>query len=178
VRMMKKTKCQRGLRIVESKIQGELLRRVCLHWSLFFLLSLSLTIGLNVLTSDPNVPLMNQVVKILSVNFWPFLALLALLPYFLVDTVRLSSSFAGPIVRLRRSLEALAQTGDTTPLSFRDGDFWLSAADAYNAVVDRQMQLQERVKELELQLQQTAGWSDAPAKVGVVADGETGLKLN
>jgi hypothetical protein len=174
---MKKDKCQRGTRIVEGKVQGELLRRVCLHWSLFFLLSLSLTVGLNILTSDPNVPLMNQVVNVLALNFWPFLVLVALLPYFLVDTVRLSSSFAGPIVRLRRSLESLAQRGDTTPLAFREGDFWVSAADAYNAVVDRQMRLQDRIEELEAQLAAAPTWAAAPAAGAESMEVQHELKL-
>ncbi len=147
------SKCQRGLRLVEGKIQGELLRRVCMHWSLFLLLSVGLTIGLHVLTNDPSVPLANQVWQMAASNFWPFLALVALLPYFLVDTVRLSSNFAGPIVRLRRAMESLAQTGDTRPLTFREGDFWQSTADAYNAVLDRHMQLHERIANLEAALE-------------------------
>lgn len=147
-------KCQRGLRLVETKIQGELLRRVCFHWTLFLILSVGLTIGLHVLSNDPSVPLANQVWQMAITNFWPFLALVALLPYFLVDTVRLSSSFAGPVVRLRRAMENLAQRGNTQPLVFREGDFWLSTADAYNAVVDRQMQLQERIATLEAELSQ------------------------
>lgn len=147
-------KSQRGLRLVEGKIQGELLRRVCWHWTLFLALSVGLTIGLHVLTTDPGVPLTKQLWQMSVTNLWPFLALVALLPYFLVDTVRLSSNFAGPIVRLRRAMEGLVQKNDTQPLTFREGDFWLSTADAYNAVLDRQMRLQERVATLEAELQQ------------------------
>lgn len=164
-------KCQRGLRLVETKIQGELLRRVCFHWTLFLILSVGLTIGLHVLTNDPSVPLANQVGQMAVTNFWPFLALVALLPYFLVDTVRLSSNFAGPVVRLRRAMENLAQRGDTQPLVFRDGDFWLSTADAYNAVLDRHMQLQERVKALEAELSQ---YQDSPSESSTVDSSSCG----
>ncbi len=138
---------------MEGKIQGELLRRVCVHWTLFLTLSFGLMIGLHVLTNDPSEPLASQVWQITANNFLPFLALVALLPYFLVDTVKLSSNFAGPIVRLRRAMESFAQKGDTKPISFREGDFWLSTADAYNAVLDRHMKLQEQVAELEAELE-------------------------
>ena len=146
--------CQRGLRMVEQKIQGALLRRICFHWSLYLVLAVGLTVGLHVLTSNPRVPLANQLWQMTANNVWPFLALVAVLPYFLLDTVRLSSSFAGPVVRLRRAMEGLAQRGDTKPLLFRDGDFWGSTADAYNAVVDRHMHLQERIAVLEAELSQ------------------------
>lgn len=150
-------KCQRRIRLVEVKVQGQLLRRICLHWTLFLLLSVGLTIGLHVLTNDPSIPLATQIWKMAANNFWPFLALVALLPYFLVDTVRLSSNFSGPIVRMRKAMEGLAQRNDTQPLTFRDGDFWQSTADAYNAVVDRQMQMQERIDELEAELKELRG---------------------
>jgi len=145
-------KCKRRLRIVESRLQGELLRRICLHWFSFLLCSLTLTVFMGVLTADPNLPLSNQIIAIASANFWPFLTLLALLPMFLVDMVKLSSNFAGPMVRLRRALEGLAQGTSTKPLVFRDGDFWQSSATAFNAVVDHQIQLKQRVEELEQQV--------------------------
>ncbi|MBL8889020.1 MAG: hypothetical protein JNL67_03520 [Planctomycetaceae bacterium] len=163
-------KCQRRLRLVEVKIQGQLLRRICLHWTLFLLLSVGLTVGLHVLTNDPSVPMANQIMRMAANNFWPFLVLVALLPCFLVDTVRLSSNFSGPIVRLRRSMEGLAQRNDTQPLAFRDGDFWQSTADAYNAVVDRQMQMQERINELEAELKELKG-EDATATAATKCGG-------
>ncbi len=146
--------CQRRLRIIDGRLQGELLRRICLHWTLFFLLSVALTMSLNLLTGDPAKPMANQLVDIVALNFWPFLTLLALLPFFLVDTIRLSSKFSGPIVRLRRAMEGLVNEGNTKPLVFRDGDFWRSTAEAYNSLVERHTQLLERIEDLEGQLAQ------------------------
>jgi hypothetical protein len=146
--------CKRRTRIVDGRIQGELLRRVCMHWALFLILSISLTVGLNILTSDPAIPLGNQIVDSIAVNFWPFLTVLALLPFFLVDTVRLSSNFAGPMVRLRRALEGLGTKADSKPLVFRDGDFWIGTAEAYNQVAERFAAMQERIEVLEQALEE------------------------
>lgn len=151
--------CQRKFRVVDQKVQGALLRRTCLHWCSFLILSVAVTTGLGILTGDPARPLSNQILDIAAANFWPFLTLIAMLPMFLVDTVRLSSRFAGPMVRLRRQMERLAKENDTAPIHFREGDFWIAAADQYNGVVDRFMIQEERIAELEQQLAEARGES-------------------
>lgn len=145
--------CQRRLRIVEGRLQGQLLRRVCWHWSLFLLVAATLTAGLGLLTSDPQIPLSNRLWQMGTTHMLPFLVLLTLLPYFLVDTVRLSNRFAGPVRRLRTGLEDLAYRNQAQPLVFRDGDFWVSTAVAYNAVVERQQAMQNRINQLEVELE-------------------------
>ncbi len=149
--------CQRKFRVVDQRVQGALLRRTCLHWCSFLILSIAVTAGLGILTGDPSRPLSNQLTDIAAANFWPFLTLCAMLPMFLVDTVRLSSRFAGPMVRMRRQMERLAKEGDTAPITFREGDFWLSAADHYNSIVDRYMMQEERIAELQQQLDDITG---------------------
>lgn len=164
--------CQRKFRVVDQRVQGALLRRTCLHWCSFLILSVAVTAGLGVLTGDPSRPISNQMADIAAANFWPFLTLVAMLPMFLVDTVRLSARFAGPMVRLRRQMESLASDGDTAPIHFRQGDFWISAADNYNAIVDRYMLQQERIADLEEQIAQLTGSpvASGPSEAG---DAET-----
>lgn len=153
--------CQRRLRIVDGRLQGQLLRQVCWHWSLFLLIAATLTVGLGLLTSDPHRSLSNQLWQIGATHMLPFLVLLTLLPYFLVDTVRLSNRFAGPVRRLRTGLEALADRDQVSPLVFREGDFWVSTAVAYNAVAERQQAMQTRIKQLEAELEQVREQSSA-----------------
>jgi len=145
--------CQRRLRIVEGRLQGQLLRQVCWHWSLFLLLSFTLTVSLGFLAADPNVTFTHRLLDVVSANILPFLVLLTLLPYFLVNTVRLSNRFAGPVRRLRRALEELAFRDQTHPLVFRDNDFWVSTANAYNAAAERHQQLLDKVQALEAELE-------------------------
>ena len=153
--------CQRRLRIVEGRLQGQLLRQVCWHWSLFLLIAATLTIGLGLLTSDPQTSLSNQLWQIGTTHMLPFLVLLTLLPYFLVDTVRLSNRFAGPVRRLRTGLEDLAQREQVQPMVFRDGDFWVSTAVAYNAVAEQQQAMKNKIKQLEAELERVREQSTA-----------------
>ena len=68
----------------------------------------------------------------------PFLLVLAfLMPVFVVDTVKLSHRFAGPIYALRRALREIAQGGKPRRLSFRKRDFWHDLANDYNAVLTK-----------------------------------------
>jgi nitrogen fixation/metabolism regulation signal transduction histidine kinase len=68
----------------------------------------------------------------------PFLLILAfLLPVFLLDTIKLSHRFAGPICRLRTAMRAVAAGEKPTKLSFRDNDFWPELADEYNAMIEK-----------------------------------------
>jgi hypothetical protein len=64
-------------------------------------------------------------------------ASLALLPLVILDVLRLSNRFAGPLVRLRRAMRALARGEHVEPISFREGDFWMEFAQEFNAVAAR-----------------------------------------
>jgi len=60
-----------------------------------------------------------------------------LLPVFVLDAIKLSHRFAGPIYRLRYTIRKIAH-GDPAPrLKFRDFDFWQGLAEDFNRMVDR-----------------------------------------
>lgn len=65
------------------------------------------------------------------------LATLLLLPLALIDIIRFSHRFVGPILRLRRSMQQLGRGEDVKPIKFRNGDFWQDLADEFNAVLAR-----------------------------------------
>jgi len=54
-------------------------------------------------------------------------------------------------------MDNLADNDDTSPLTFREGDFWKASADSYNSVVDRYLMQQDRIAELEQQLAEARG---------------------
>jgi hypothetical protein len=54
-----------------------------------------------------------------------------------VDTIKLSHRFAGPVVNLRRSMREIAEGGTPRKLQFRRTDFWHELADDYNALLAR-----------------------------------------
>ena len=69
-----------------------------------------------------------------------------LLPLVIMDVIRMSNRFVGPLLRLRRSMRALARGEDVEPIEFRDNDFWHDFADEFNAVNARIRQLSAKVK--------------------------------
>jgi len=125
---------------VDPKVQGALISRVILYW-FFCLLTITLMLLCWRIVTGPARPFYTH-----FNDMWFFygpaaVASLILLPLVVVDVVRLSNRFVGPLLRLRRSLRALAQGDDVEPLEFRGGDFWREFADEFNAVLARTKKL-------------------------------------
>ncbi len=127
---------QRKKHFVDAEVQGSLVRRVISHWLVFLIVAFVMSFILQVLT-DPFRPL--------SAHFqdmwWthgPFLiVVLFLLPVYVIDTIKLSHRFAGPVFRLRRAIRKVAEGAAPQPIKFRKSDFWNGLADDYNAMLAR-----------------------------------------
>ena len=121
---------------VEPRMQGLLIFKVLLYWINGFL-----TIGLliavwNVFTDRPATS------GELFANMWDsvgpaLLASLFLLPLIVMDCIRWSNRYAGPMVRLHSALQELASGKDVAPLQFRKGDLWFEMATEFNKVSAR-----------------------------------------
>jgi len=59
-------------------------------------------------------------------------ATLILLPIVMMDALRMSNKFVGPVMRLRGGLRDLAEGRPAQPLNFRDDDFWRDMATDFN----------------------------------------------
>lgn len=127
---------ERKKTFVDPKVQGALVRRLVLHWLSFLLVASLVTFCLQVL-SNPFRSISEHVAQL----WWthgPFLLVMVfLLPVFVLDTIKMSHRFVGPIYRLRQVILEIAQ-GDPPPrLKFRDFDFWQGMADDFNRMVDQ-----------------------------------------
>jgi hypothetical protein len=121
---------------VDPKVQGALVRRMVLHWVAFFAVASLVAFCLQLLT-NPFRPF-EQLVREVWWTHGPFLLVLFfMLPVFIVDTIKLSHRFAGPIYRLRQTIRSLARGGAYQPMKFRDLDFWQGLADDFNQMVER-----------------------------------------
>jgi hypothetical protein len=132
---------------VDPKVQGALLLRTVGYW-FFCLLTMALTLLLWRLFTGPARLFYFHFDDML---FWygpAAVASLLVLPLVIVDCVRLSNRFAGPLYRLRRELRRLAAGETVRPIHFREGDFWLEFADEFNAVAKRMDELTKQVDEL------------------------------
>jgi len=130
---------------VDPKVQGALIIRVAMYWVICLI-----TIALMLLCWD----IVTGPARIFYTHFndmWFFygpaaIASLLLLPLVIIDVIRISNRFVGPLVRLRRSMRALARGEEVELMEFRDNDFWQDFANEFNAVRARILQLSANSK--------------------------------
>jgi len=127
---------QRRQKFIDSKVQGALARRLVVHWVVFLTVASIVALLLQVL-SNPFRPVGEHFSEV----WWthgPFLVVtIFLLPVFVMDTIKISHRFAGPIYSLRRAMRDVAAGGPLRKLQFRRNDFWRELAGDYNAMIDR-----------------------------------------
>ena len=127
---------KRTKRFIDASVQGSLARRIIFHWLLFLLVA-SLAAFILQALSNPFRPLSAHVRDIWWTHGPFLLVLFFLLPVFVVDSIKLSHRFAGPIYSLRRAIRDVAQGKPARKLKFRRHDFWQDVADDYNAMLLR-----------------------------------------
>ncbi len=132
---MAKTPAKRSKTLIDSEVQGGLIRRVALHWVLFFVANtLALTVWVG-LFEQPDAT-WRETMTVTVQRFLPFFVItMALIPAFVWDTLKLSHRFAGPILRLRNTLIDMKAGRSVPPLKFRDNDFWQELAGHFNDVM-------------------------------------------
>ncbi len=126
---------KRSRTLVDSEVQGSLVRRVALHWIVFFVCNtIALTFWIR-LFEQPDAD-WGQTFGDTIRRFLPFFVItVALIPAFVWDTLKLSHRFAGPILRLRNTLKDIKAGRAVAPLKFRDNDFWQEMACHFNDVM-------------------------------------------
>ena len=121
---------------IDAKVQGALVRRLVMHWASFITIAAVVAFALQILT-NPFRPLEHH----LQEMWWthgPFLLVMFfMLPVFIVDTIKLSHRFAGPIYRLRNVIKGMAEGEPFKPVKFREMDFWQDLADDFNTMIER-----------------------------------------
>jgi hypothetical protein len=151
---------------VDPAVQGKLMFRVATYW----LLSLAI-MGLLLLDwrliIDPGKPFYAH---FREMWYWyspvAGIATLILLPITLLDCVRLSNQFAGPVFRLRRELRKLGTGEDVQSIRFREGDFWREFAEEFNAVAERLQTLTAQLSDAQAKADSAAISSNAAASAG------------
>lgn len=127
---------RRTKHFIDSNVQGSLARRILFHWLAFLAVAFLVSFILQVLT-NPFRPLTAHL-RDLWWTHGPFLLVMVfLLPVFVLDTIKLSHRFAGPIFSLRRAIRDVAAGNPPRKLKFRRRDFWRELAEDYNAMLVR-----------------------------------------
>jgi hypothetical protein len=121
---------------VDPKVQGALVMRVILYWIVCLATITLMLLCWRIITGPAR--MFYTHFDDMWFHFGPALiASFILLPLVVVDIIRVSNRFAGPLIRLRRSMRALARGEHVEPIYFREGDFWRDFADEFNAVAAR-----------------------------------------
>ncbi len=121
---------------VDPKVQGTLIFRVIVYWTVCVVTISVMLLCWRMLTGPARMPFTH--LDDMWFHYGPALvASFLLLPLVIYDIVRTSNRFTGPLLRLRRSMKALAAGEQVKPIRFRDGDFWQELAEDFNAVTRR-----------------------------------------
>jgi nitrogen fixation/metabolism regulation signal transduction histidine kinase len=132
----------RKKQFIDTIVQGALTRRIIFHWLVFMLVTSAVAFVLQVL-ADPFRGLSAHM-KDLWWSQGPFLmVMLFLLPVFVMDAIKMSHRFAGPIFSLRRTIRGVVEGETPRKIKFRKHDFWQGLADDYNAMLSKLGALQE-----------------------------------
>ncbi|MCH2183117.1 MAG: hypothetical protein MK108_14040 [Mariniblastus sp.] len=143
---------QRKNNYVDASVQGSLLRRIVYHWVIFFGVAGLSAILVQALLGDPRLDLSTRIQSAAEEYAFFVLVVFAIFPAFLLDTIRFSNRFVGPIVRLRRQLHELGTEGDTPSMNLRDDDFWSEICSEFNTVRDVVREQQVEIEQLRTRL--------------------------
>jgi len=124
---------QRRRQFIDRPVQGMLLLRASYYWALTLATQIAVMILLTLTASPPGES------YVAGARFRLYLRLMAvasviILPVILLDLVRLSHRWVGPIYRIRTALNALSRGETVPPIRFRDGDCWQELAGDFNVV--------------------------------------------
>jgi hypothetical protein len=143
---------KRALHYVDSAVQGALLRRIFFHWCGFFSVVAILAVSMQTLLGDPAQAFYARLWYEIKGFGLIGIIMLALLPAFMLDTIRFSNRFVGPVGRLRRSLREL-RDGDVKLIQFRGNDFWCEMGDEFNAIARLVESQRKEIVELRCKLE-------------------------
>jgi methyl-accepting chemotaxis protein len=137
---MKKPK--RSKMFVDHQVQGRLLRRVVAYWCMALVVMGGLAF-VQILFESRQAPLPIVLNRTLLAFGPALIAGIVVLPLILIDAMRFSNKFAGPIHRFRREMKRLADGESYDTITFRPGDFWSELATEFNRLAERLEKLEQ-----------------------------------
>ena len=136
-----KNKFKRSRLFVDATVQGALVLRTFAYWWMCLLILTIWLVGWRVLNEPAD--LFSAHLAAVWNQFGPAaIASFLLLPIVLVDIIRLSNRFAGPMYRMRREIRNLVKGDPVEGIRLRDGDFWQDFATDLSQVIARYQELQ------------------------------------
>lgn len=111
--------------LVDVEVQGAILTRVAVYWAFCVLFIMTPIVVIKLLSQfGTGISLLAILGDVWSEYWLSFAFALILLPMALMDALKLSHGFLGPMMRLRKELAMHAKRNDIEFPKFRDSDFW------------------------------------------------------
>ena len=129
------SKTRRTQIITDQTVQGELLFRAIVYW-FFCLLVVELMVLGWALWTKPAQPFPATIRHSLAVSAPAIFGSVLLLPIVLIDVLRVSNRFVGPIQQVRLTMRQLASGEPARRVYLRRDDFWQELAHYTNLVAD------------------------------------------
>ena len=103
---------------IDPPVQGALLLRLFMHWSVATLLIL------HVFSHGVEQPFSFHATRLWELYGVLLVVMACFMPAFIYDSIKLSHRFAGPVFALKNALRRMARGEDIGELKFRKSDFW------------------------------------------------------
>lgn len=140
-------------KFIDGKLQGALILRVLVYAFCCFTVVTVMILTWRITVSGP-ARVFYKHFDDLWYQYAPVvIALLLLLPLIMIDVVRFSHRFVGPMLRMRRAMKELAEGGKVEPIRFRKNDFWHEAADHFNMLLRRVQEQDEQLAKVKQQVE-------------------------
>jgi len=166
--MVSKIRSGRTRSYVDPGVQGALLRKLSFHWLVLIAVNCGV-FGAWVWLFERTEASAGDAFSTAFSKCLPFLVTsAAMLPVFLLDTLRLTSRFAGPALRFRAALSDASHGLPVRPMHFRHDDFWQEMAESFNTLMERQEEDRRLVRESQLMIESQAD-DAAPAATAATA---------
>ncbi|MDA1054675.1 MAG: HAMP domain-containing protein [Planctomycetota bacterium] len=120
---------------VFPEVQSKLLMRVGAYWGSCFLF-VAIPVVLGRVFNDPSRLFYEHIPDLWKEYRHVAPLFVLLLPLAILDMLRYSNRIVGPLVRIRREMDALTAGNDTSPVKFRDDDEWQDLASAFNRLAE------------------------------------------
>lgn len=115
--------------------QTKLTLRIAGYLVVFFVVFANFLYAWKLWHEGPYAPL-QQLGETLQANLPVFVLLLLLVPVMAWDTIRFSHRLVGPMVRFRKTMQAVAEGETVRPIKLREGDYLIEMRDDFNKMLE------------------------------------------
>ena len=115
--------------------QTKLSLRIGGYLVVFFIVFVNFLFAWKMIDEGPLDPA-QQFIDTLRDNLPVIVCLLVLVPVMAWDTIRFSHRLVGPLVRFRKTIQAIAEGEAVRPIKLRDGDYLTEMRDEFNKMLE------------------------------------------